>query len=73
MFEFLKQIADILVSIGSFIVNLVLMLVYALTMIPDLIYYLTSSIGFLPTFVGSFVIIFISISLLFTLLNHWGN
>ena len=73
MFDFIKQIADIIVSFISFFINLISMIIYAFLLIPKMIVYLTQAIGFLPVFVGSFVVIFIFISLLFTIINHWGN
>lgn len=73
MFEFLKQIADILVTVIGFVVNALEMLIQLFTAIPKALVYVITAVGYLPPFVSSIVFVSISIAVVLMIVNHGGD
>lgn len=71
--QFLTSFGALLESICGIILNFFAMLFYLLMTIPTAINYILGAVGFMPPFVGSVIIVSISIAVLITVINHWGS
>lgn len=73
MFEFIQQIADIIVTVIGFVVNMFMTLIQIVLVVPRAVAYIITAVGFLPPFVASMVVISVSVSVVLFLLNHGGD
>lgn len=71
MFAFIEQIGHLIVSVIGAVLHFFGMLIYSIELIIKMIALLPSIINYLPTFLGSFVILTILLCvLLFRILNR---
>lgn len=73
MIAFLQQIANIIVSVISFVVHALQMLVEIILTIPRVLLYVIQCIGYLPPFVNAIVIVSISVSVVLFILNKGSD
>ena len=69
MLAFFSSLGDILVLIGSLVVNMFKSIIMLFTGIIKAVAFIYTAVGFLPSFVLSFVLLSISICIIVTVLN----
>lgn len=71
MFGFIGQLADIITSVIGMVLHFVEMLVYLVMLVIKMIGYIPTMVNLLPTFLGSFVLLTLLLSvLLYRILNR---
>lgn len=71
--QFLQSFGTLLEAIMGIIINFFVMLLTLITTIPRVITYLFGVVGYMPPFVGSVIFISIAVSVIITIVNHWGS
>lgn len=69
---FLQSITDIIISVIGLVINIFQMFIMMVTAIPKAITYVVTATGYMPPFVGSVILMSISIAVTIVLINHWG-
>lgn len=74
MFEFFDAITGLIGFVIDSVVNVFEMGVFFFTQIPKAAVYVYAAISYLPAYVGTFIILFIALSVIITVLNRvWGS
>lgn len=74
MFEFFDAITSLIGFVIDSLVNVFTMGVFFFTQIPKAAVYIYTAVGYLPAYVGTFVFLFIALSIVITVLNRvWGS
>ncbi len=69
MFKFFDSIVEVIALVINFVINAFKMLILLITQIPKALAYLTAVFGYLPAFLSTFIVIFIAIAVIVTLIN----
>ena len=69
MFKFFDSIVEVIALVIKFVINAFKMLILLITQIPKALAYLTAVFGYLPAFLSTFIVIFIAIAVIVTLIN----
>lgn len=69
MFKFFESIANLVGIIVNFVVSAFEMVIFIVTQIPRCLTYLVGIIAYLPPFLGTFVMLFISVIVIINLIN----
>lgn len=71
--HFLESFSDLISSVIGMVIHFFVMVGSLLITLPKAILYITTVIGYMPTFVGSVMILTVSLAVIITIVNHWGN
>lgn len=72
MFQFFSSIAGFITSIVGYVVNMFLMLVELLLSMARAVVWLFACIAYLPPFLTAFVLVPVSLAILFQVMNKGG-
>lgn len=73
LLQFLESIGEFITSIIGMIINFFSMIGTLLGAIPRAITYVVSAVGYMPPFVSTVILVSIGVSVIITIINHWGN
>lgn len=74
MFEFFDAVSSLIGFVIDGIVNIFSMGVFFFTQIPKAAVYVYASVAYLPAYCGTFIFLFIALSIIITVLNRvWGS
>lgn len=73
MFEFIQNIAQLIVNVIAFVVHAFTFLIELFTSTPKALSYITGVVATLPSYVGGVIMISISIAVILTIINHGSD